>query len=204
MNSLFIDTSSSNLSLALKKDEKVFSSNLGDPKKIAEEVNYLIEELAKEASIELKDLNRIYVTVGPGSYTGERIGLTIAKTFYVLNNSIEIYVASTLKVMSYGLKECYVLLDAKNKAYFFSHYKEGEKLTEEVIFEHEELINSIKKDIPIAILTTQASLKERFEGYEIKEVDLLNNLISSESYFELSTSPLSIKASYLRGKNERN
>ena len=47
-------------------------------------------------------------------------------------------------------------------------------------------------------------LKERFEGYEIKEVDLLNNLISSESYFELSTSPLSIKASYLRGKNERN
>ena len=59
MNSLFIDTSSSNLSLALKKDEKVFSSNLGDPKKIAEEVNYLIEELAKEASIELKYLNRI-------------------------------------------------------------------------------------------------------------------------------------------------
>ena len=109
MNSLFIDTSSSNLSLALKKDGKVFSSKLGDPKKIAEEVNYLIEELAKEASIELKDLNRIYVTVGPGSYTGERIGLTIAKTFYVLNNSIEIYVASTLKVMSYGLKECYVL-----------------------------------------------------------------------------------------------
>ena len=78
------------------------------------------------------------------------------------------------------------------------------KLTEEVRIEHEELINSIKKDIPIAILTTQASLKERFEGYEIKEVDLLNNLISSESYFELSTSPLSIKASYLRGKNERN
>ena len=47
-------------------------------------------------------------------------------------------------------------------------------------------------------------IEERFEGYEIKEVDLLNNLVSSESYFELSTSPLSIKASYLRGKNERN
>ena len=39
MNSLFIDTSSSNLSLALKKDGKVFSSKLGDPKKIAEEAN---------------------------------------------------------------------------------------------------------------------------------------------------------------------
>ena len=51
-----------------------------------------------------------------------------------------------------------------------------------------------------------ASVQNEFseKQSDSQEVDLLNNLISSESYFELSTSPLSIKASYLRGKNERN
>jgi tRNA threonylcarbamoyladenosine biosynthesis protein TsaB len=39
-----------------------------------------IEQLMKECDVEPKDLGKIVVANGPGSYTGVRIGVTIAKT----------------------------------------------------------------------------------------------------------------------------
>lgn len=57
----------------------------------------LIDEMLKEKNIKLNDFNKIIVVNGPGSFTGIRIGLTVAKTIsYSLN--IPIYVISSLKM----------------------------------------------------------------------------------------------------------
>ena len=39
----------------------------------------IIDDCLKKANIELKDINKIFVVNGPGSFTGVRIGVTVAK-----------------------------------------------------------------------------------------------------------------------------
>lgn len=58
-----------------------------------------VQMLLKEVHLEPKDLDRIAVACGPGSYTGVRIGVTVAKTLaYTLN--IPIVGISSLEVLA--------------------------------------------------------------------------------------------------------
>ncbi|HHB79204.1 MAG TPA: tRNA (adenosine(37)-N6)-threonylcarbamoyltransferase complex dimerization subunit type 1 TsaB [Saprospiraceae bacterium] len=45
----------------------------------ASEVTILIEKALKSANLEMKDLDAVVVSDGPGSYTGLRVGLSVAK-----------------------------------------------------------------------------------------------------------------------------
>jgi tRNA threonylcarbamoyladenosine biosynthesis protein TsaB len=78
---LNIETATKNCSVALAKEGKTIMC-----KEIAEEgyshaerLHVFIEEIIKEAGVELKDLAAIAVSQGPGSYTGLRIGVSAAK-----------------------------------------------------------------------------------------------------------------------------
>ena len=78
---LNIETATKNCSVALAKEGKTIIC-----KEIAEEgyshaerLHVFIEEIIKEAGINLNDLSAIAVSQGPGSYTGLRIGVSAAK-----------------------------------------------------------------------------------------------------------------------------
>lgn len=62
-----------------------------------------IETLLKENDIKVSDLDEIYIGIGPGSYTGLRVGVVIAKMFG-WNNNIPVKTVSSLAMMasSYG------------------------------------------------------------------------------------------------------
>ena len=95
MNTLFIDTHDEliNVSMVLKNDiftKEVISGSHST------HLLPLINNMLKEKKIKLNDFNRVVVVNGPGSFTGIRIGLTVAKTIsYSLN--IPIYIISSLK-----------------------------------------------------------------------------------------------------------
>ncbi len=95
MNTLFIDTHDELITVSFVKDNDIFTKEV-----ISESHSThllpLIDEMLKEKNIKLNDFNRIVVVNGPGSFTGIRIGLTVAKTIsYSLN--IPIYTISSLK-----------------------------------------------------------------------------------------------------------
>lgn len=78
---LNIETATKNCSVALAKNGETIIckeiSELGYSH--AEKLHVFIEEICKESSIHLKDLQAIAVSKGPGSYTGLRIGVSAAK-----------------------------------------------------------------------------------------------------------------------------
>lgn len=97
---LGIDTSNSPLALALMEDGTVLieeTSNL----KINHSLTAMpaIEEMMKKAKVLPADLTHIAVAEGPGSYTGVRIGLTIAKTL-AWSLKIPLLTVSSLKVLA--------------------------------------------------------------------------------------------------------
>jgi len=78
---LNIETSTTNCSVSLSKggETLVLKEDYNDNFSHAERLHVYIDEVLKEANLELSNLNAIAISKGPGSYTGLRIGVSAAK-----------------------------------------------------------------------------------------------------------------------------
>lgn len=81
MKDLIINSANSNLIVLLNCDGKITYLNEQTIKKHNEVILSLIDNLLKSAGIELKDIDRYGVVVGPGSFTGIRVGIATIKAF---------------------------------------------------------------------------------------------------------------------------
>lgn len=139
---LGIDTSNSPLSVALVKDGNVLieeTSNL----KINHSLTAMpaIEEMLKKANVSPNELTHIAVAEGPGSYTGVRIGLTLAKTL-AWSLKIPLHPISSLKILAANNQSfkgliC-PLMDARRGTVFTGLY-DGETLDSIVADQHSDL-----------------------------------------------------------------
>ena len=78
---IVIDTSSNkNVSVGLEIEGKNYLMDQSLDKQKAQAVLPMIEKLLKEHKLSLKDLTEIKVNLGTGSFTGLRVGVTIANT----------------------------------------------------------------------------------------------------------------------------
>ena len=82
---LFIDTTSSErIRVGLNKNGKEFVLEQQMDKQKAQIVLLLIDRLLENNSLTLKEIEAIHINPGPGSYTGIRVGFTIANTLAFL------------------------------------------------------------------------------------------------------------------------
>ncbi|WLD93687.1 tRNA (adenosine(37)-N6)-threonylcarbamoyltransferase complex dimerization subunit type 1 TsaB [Alkalihalobacillus sp. AL-G] len=100
MKALALDTSNLVMGVSVIVDGRIVGELTTNMKKNhSVRLMPAIEELLKEVDIEPKELDRIIVAKGPGSYTGVRIGVTVAKTLaWSLN--IPITGVSSLEVLA--------------------------------------------------------------------------------------------------------
>lgn len=127
MISMFIDTSLSDVSIALIKDGKLLSKiNNNIPGEHSIYVTKYIDDILKESKLSPKDVDEIIVVNGPGSFTGIRIGVTIAKIFAYLEK-IRIVSITSLQARVIGMKSKYILstIDAKHNNYYIGLYDEN-------------------------------------------------------------------------------
>ncbi|MGL4694833.1 tRNA (adenosine(37)-N6)-threonylcarbamoyltransferase complex dimerization subunit type 1 TsaB [Enterococcus larvae] len=90
MRILAIDTSNQTLSVAVMAEDKILGEYTSTTKKNhSMTLMPAVNELMKASQLKPKDLDRIVVAQGPGSYTGLRIGVTTAKTLaYTLKKEL--------------------------------------------------------------------------------------------------------------------
>ena len=82
---LFIDTTTNKtIKVGLNKNGKEFIIEQQLDKQKAQIVLPLIDKLLKKNNLTLKDISAIHINPGPGSFTGIRVGLTIANTLAFL------------------------------------------------------------------------------------------------------------------------
>ncbi len=119
MLTLFIDSSRSDLLLAVFKDDMVAKElRLATNGRHSEFIMHELENMLIDLELSLDMFDRVITTKGPGSFTGVRIGVTIAKTLCYAKK-IPLYSISTLRALSYtGFKNRVVVMDAKKKCVF--------------------------------------------------------------------------------------
>jgi len=115
MYSLFVDTHDVKVCLVLFKDEEILAiKELESNMRHSEIAMPSLVAILDENKLNPRDLSEIIVNVGPGSFTGVRIGVVIAKTMaYLLNipiktvNSLEIIAFSSDDIISgiYAISE---------------------------------------------------------------------------------------------------
>ena len=99
---LCIETSTAVCSVALVENGNVIALRESlDGQNHAEKITIFIDEIMKETNVVYKDLDAIAVSMGPGSYTGLRIGVSTAKGFcYALEKPL--IAVDTLAAMAHG------------------------------------------------------------------------------------------------------
>ncbi|MDE3840728.1 tRNA (adenosine(37)-N6)-threonylcarbamoyltransferase complex dimerization subunit type 1 TsaB [Bacillus methanolicus] len=188
MKVLAIDTSNYPLGIAIINEEKVMGEYITNVKKNHSiRVMPAIEALVKECDITPADLTKVVVAKGPGSYTGVRIGVTIAKTLaWTLN--IPLVGVSSLAVIASGVGRYFngyvsPIFDARRGQIYTGLYqyqngklvaikKDGIILTEDWVNQLRELDKPILfagNDLPLHKDSIQANLEEKAVFAEITE-----------------------------------
>lgn len=118
MKILSIDTSSKICSVAVLDNKNVLKEeNLNNGLTHSESLMPLIEQILIDTNLALKDINLIVCDLGPGSFTGIRIGVATTKAFRDSLNIPTVGVSS-LEALAYNLKTDTIicsLIDAKNE-----------------------------------------------------------------------------------------
>jgi len=85
---------------------------------------YNLEEMFKNSGVNKRDIDSICIALGPGSYTGVRIAMTIAKVYCSVAN-IKLYGISTLRLYAGNRENTMVIMDARaNRAYLSIYDKD--------------------------------------------------------------------------------
>ena len=143
MNSLIIDTSTKYLYIALVKDDVVLSEKIFEgSKNHAGNSVYQIDLLLKEFNLETSDFDTVYCGYGPGSYTGVRISVTIAKMLASFLD-VNLYKVSSLFLAGSGYdnKNVAVMFDARRGNSFCGCY--GENFIEDKLRSNEEFLSKV-------------------------------------------------------------
>ena len=158
MKILYVDTSSNYLYSGIVIDDSIkceIKEELG--KDLSKVALPKIIKLFDEASIAPQDLDKIMVVIGPGSFTGVRIGVTIAKTIaWSLDIPIVPVSGLTAMALSNPMSDNYSmpLIDARRGYVNGSLYdKDKNSVVEDTHIELEELKNKVKNNQPITVIT---------------------------------------------------
>ena len=196
MITLFIDTSTTTLTVALIKDNKVLEESTVSSSEHSKYTMPEIEKLFKNNNIEPKSVNKIMVTNGPGSFTGIRIGVTIAKT-YAWACNINIVPISTLKAyaLSFNNYDYYVpMIDARRKCVYAGIYdRDYNEVMNDTYISIDELKEKVKDLNNICFISND----------NIKNIDIENVKLDVQKIYDyykdsVGVNPHSLMPNYLK------
>lgn len=153
MKILSVSTATNHLSVALNENQKIIAEKQEqDQRNHSEHLDPMIDEILKENNLTLKEIDRFAVAIGPGSYTGLRIGITTIKMFASILGK-EVVGISTLQALAKAVKTDALIvagLDARNDNYFAGGYVLNKKQIPEMVipdghYQIEVLLAAVKK-----------------------------------------------------------
>jgi len=134
---LAIDTSTAQTSVAVVKgDEVLFKAAHNDPLAHGE----VLPKLVAQALAVNKKVDLVAVGMGPGPFTGLRVGIVFAQS-YALAAQIDWAGVCSLDAMAAGIdhSEFIVSTDARRKERFWARYKDGARITEPAVSKASEI-----------------------------------------------------------------
>ena len=193
MNSLIINTANKNLVIVLQKDEQVFLSVSEKNSYHNEELLPMIDRILSGHNLKIKDIDKFGVVVGPGSFTGIRVGIATVKAFrdvlnvkaYGINNLDILYALATEQYDEIGA----VAIAGSGNTYFVARNVNGIVYKYNRNLSLEELLG-ITKGKPIAMFEEDKNIDAEIVKIDAKVLlECLNSSTDEQLvpvYYQLS------------------
>ncbi len=177
MKILSIDTSSDVCSVALLEDDKLIKElNITDSKTHSENLMPLIDKLFKETNMQLSDVNAIACSIGPGSFTGIRIGIATVKAMAEVFKLPVLGITSLETLAEIESTSTIVsLIDARNNQVYCGIFGNGELLADDI----HQIIEKLKKYDSIQFVGNGAILHKELLEKELNNVSFSNQNVQS-------------------------
>lgn len=198
---LFFDTSSDLLKVSLIKDDKIiFDKELHTKNDHSSYLVPTIDDAFKSNNIDFKELDEIIVGNGPGSFTGTRISIAVAKT-YAFSFNIPVYMISSLEELIYdndGYDFYVPIIEEKKDNLYFSIFDKDKKRVMDDTYSSTEYIYKKLEELDGKILLISLLNKE-YEKYDtIKaSINALNIMKNIEVNNE-KVNPHLLKPNYIK------
>ena len=193
MKILGIDTSSSSLSVAVMDDDLLKGEfTLNHKLTHSEQMMPLLDSLLSHLELKMSDIDLIGVSVGPGSFTGIRIGVAAANAM-AMALDIPVVGISSLEAMAYTAGEtAYTIVstfDAQRDRFYFNAYRfeksELKALEAEDVLEKEDLIKKLEFYDKVLLLGDAVFINEELP-LNVKKAKRAVRYIRASSVCELA------------------
>ena len=193
MYTIILDSSNTELSVGLVKEGILL--DFISYEAWQQQSEFLVKELdtlLSKFKVNKEEIKDIIVSIGPGSYTGVRIALTIAKTIATALN-IDIYPVSSLRVKKCDSLPSICLINARSNRSYFGVYRENQVIVNDTILTNDEVKQYINEHPDYVVCGDTNYLG--IEGYK---ANVLIQALSLYKSLEKCESVLGLKPVYLK------
>ena len=192
MYTILLDSSNTNLSVGLARDNLLLENVSYEAWQ--QQSEYMIPELSKlleKYRVKNDEISAVMVAKGPGSYTGVRIAITIAKTIAVALGC-KLYAVSSLRVQKDGKNPSICLINARSGRSYIGVYEGNDTLLEDQIMKNDDVLKYIA-DHPSYSVCGDV----KYLGLETKETNNVLEMLNLKEALEY-VNPLSLKPVYMK------
>ena len=192
MVTVLLDSSNTNLSVGLAKDNLILGYVSYEAWQRQSE--FMIPELANllnKFEVKKEEITDVIVAKGPGSYTGVRIAITIAKTIATALN-VKLYAVSSLRVQKDGNKPSICLINARSGRSYIGVYESEKTLLDDQIMKNDDVLNYLKEHPNYSVCGDV-----KYLGIQGIESNNIAEMLSLKPFLE-KINPLSLKPVYMK------
>ena len=193
MFSILLDSSNTSLTVGLAKDDVLLESISYEAWQTQSE--HMIPELDKlldKYSVERNQTSEVVVAIGPGSYTGVRIAITIAKTIAAVL-PVKVYAISSLRCQKDGKNPSICVINARSGRSYFGVYHDDKVLVEDQILTNDKVQEYIAEHKDFVVCGNASYL-----GIEGKQPDIAKELFALKKVASPVDDPLAVKPVYMK------
>ena len=193
MITIMLDSSNTSMSVGIMDESHIIASTSYEAWQRQSEVMIPeLDKLLKDNGFTKDDIQDVIVAIGPGSYTGVRIAITIAKTIAVALN-VKVYPVSSLQVLKDGNNPSICLINARSKRSYIGVYQGPKCLLKDGIMTNDEVNAYIKEHPDYSICGNVEYL-----GIAGKNSEIIQEMFLLKKDLSPMDNPLSLTPVYLK------
>jgi len=207
MNILAINTAFSESYVSVLSNNKKVYRQMDSSLKQSENILGIIDNVLNDVNIKVKDISSIACVVGPGSFTGIRIGASIAKGFASAFNHINRICINSLDLLAYTYSkqakgDFSVVLNALSGNLFVCNYNaSGERLCEPFLANDKNLNNLC--DIAVGLLEENLETCNNFVSFTSEELLEYAIMQAAKQNFSVDFAPVYLRKSQAEAELEK-
>lgn len=193
MKTLLLDSSNIDLTVGICIDNELkYSCSYPCWQRQSEMMIPELEKGLKELNLNLKDFDEVVCGIGPGSYTGVRIALTIAKIICTVTQC-KLKVISSLRMMGNRQSKYIALINARSSRSYIGVYDCENIVLEDCVLTNDEVKDYIQKHPEFDVIGDCSYIE-----ISAKKPNILQGLLSFKDLVKPVEDVLSVKPVYLK------